>query len=68
MILSVIVMLMLIGITSKIHKMVSKSMETVSLISQYVVLPFTYLSSLLGGLSGGEREVTKKKVSTAKKK
>ena len=70
MVLGVILLCMLIAIAARVNSVVSKSMETVSMVSQYIMLPFTYIASFLNRkpeADADESEMPKRKASTRRK-
>lgn len=70
MILGFILLIMLIVLTARIHHVVSKTKETITMISQYVILPFTYLASFLSKKpeDDEQKEERKRKTSTSRSK
>lgn len=70
MILGVILLLILIGISVRINRMVSKGMHAVSLVSEYIMLPFSYIAALFASRKSEQEEETPpaKKRTTARRK
>lgn len=65
-ILWVVLLIVLLMVALRINKVVGKSMETVSMVSQYIMLPFTYIASFFSW-NGDEEKPARKRVATKKK-
>lgn len=67
-ILGVVLLIMVIVLIGKVNSMVNKGNEIASMVSQYVMLPFTYIGSLFSKGSDDEEEKPVRKRATTRKK
>ena len=56
-------MVVLLIIALRVNKVVTKSMQTVSMVSQYIMLPFTYLASMFSKDETEEKPARRRSVS-----
>jgi|GEM_PF-3843712 len=61
-IMGVVLLFVLLVVALKVNKMVSKSMETVSTVAEYVLMPFTYLAGIFSKGSDDDEPVRGKVV------
>ncbi len=66
-ILAVLLMIVLLVMAARVNRVVWKINDTVSVVSQYVMLPFTYLSSLLSWSESGKASSSRKRTVKGKK-